>query len=248
LLTLSGTAQAAGNADIITLVRARVGEDAILARIANERCSYNLETPDIVALRRAGASGRVVAAMIRKCATTEPAAANGTDLAQALGLRPGVYAVEAVEGRTKYLLMVPAIVAIGQSGGNGTLLMPSRSRITVPGTSAPPVATAGQLSFWIVSSARALPVSNTSAPPGFEDVSLVRLEQKANRRQLQIASSANGLAMSGVSPERIIKIRLAPKSKTVHVVTVERDLKQGEYALIAKDGASSFRVYDFSIP
>lgn len=245
LLGQATGAVAAGNDEVVALAKAGVGDEAIIARIANSPCTYRVEPQDIVRIRKAGVSGRVIAAMIRRCAESGQLAANPADPAQALGLRQGVYAVDTGESRSRYLLVVPAIVAAGRAGGNGSLLMPAKSRLSLPGRNGAAISPSGKISFWIVSTASAR--KEGEVPAGFEDVRLVRLEQKSDRRQLQIGASANGFAISGIKSERIIETRIVRISETVHAINIQRDLTPGEYALIAREENSSYRVYDFSI-
>ena len=244
-LGLTTSALADGNDDVVALTRAGVGDEAIIASIANSTCTYRVEGRDIVRIRKAGVSSRVVAAMIRRCAVNDQPPSNPSDPAQALGLRQGVYVVDTGEGRTRYLRVVPAIVAAGQAGGNGSLLMPAKSKLSLPGRSGAAISALGKISFWIVSPASA--ANGSARAEGFEDVRLVKLEQKSDRRQLQIGASANGFVISGIKAERIIETRIARISDTVDAVSVQHDLVPGEYALIAPAGSNSYRVYDFSI-
>lgn len=241
-LGISCIAQAAGNDDIVAMARAGVGDEAIIAQVAASSCTYKVETVDLVQLRKAGVSSRVTAAMIRACARKEVPAVDPSDPARDLGLRPGLYAVESGIGGTRYSLIVPAIVAAGQAGGNGSLLMPSKSRITLPGPNGLALAVNGRISFWIVS-----PGSTATNSPMSQELQLVRLDQKSDRRQLQTGATANGFAVGGVSSKHVIELRVAAKSETVVVVTPTQDLPTGEYALIAREANNAFRVYDFSI-
>jgi hypothetical protein len=58
------TPKAMTNADVITLVSAGVTEDVVLIKIKSVTTRFRLETEDIVELKRAGVSDRVIAAMI----------------------------------------------------------------------------------------------------------------------------------------------------------------------------------------
>lgn len=242
LLSLSGAAQAAGNDDIVVLTRAGVGDEAIMARIAASPCAYKVENADIIHLRKSGVSSRVTAAMIRACAKKDQPTRDPADPAQAFGLRQGVYAVEAGVSGTRYSLIVPAIVAAGRAGGNGSLLMPSKSLITLPGPSGLALDASGGLSFWIVSSRSAGIIL-----PDSKELRLVRLDQKSDRRQLRTGATANGFAIGGVNPKHVIGMHVTPKSETISVVTPSKDLSSGEYALIQREGSNAYRVYDFSI-
>jgi len=52
------------NADIIALRQAGFGDDLILARISASPAAYNLAATEMVALKKAGVSERVITAMV----------------------------------------------------------------------------------------------------------------------------------------------------------------------------------------
>lgn len=252
LVFCKAQASAADNDDVVTLAKAGVGDETIMARIASEPCGYTLEIADITGLRRAGVSSRVVAAMISKCGSAEPRSYKSGDPAEAPTLGPGVHVVEQIAGGTRSWLIRPAIVAVGRSGGIGTILLPSRSAISLPGASTSIVIATNRPRIWIVSAG---PRSNGSILTrlegnglrGFEDVLLVQFERKSDRRQLRMGAVANGVAMSGIDPKRVVATTISAKSDWVLTVTPNVDLLSGEYALMAREGPNAYRLYDFSI-
>jgi hypothetical protein len=52
------------NEDVIKLVDAGIGEDVIIAKVRASECRFQLEADDLVALKKAGVSDRVLAAMM----------------------------------------------------------------------------------------------------------------------------------------------------------------------------------------
>jgi hypothetical protein len=57
-------AQALKNEDVLKLVLAAIGDDVVIAKIKSSRCAFQMDTDSIVALKKAGASDRVIAAML----------------------------------------------------------------------------------------------------------------------------------------------------------------------------------------
>ena len=60
----SGKPSALSNEDVLKLLTAAIGDDVILAKIKSSPSQFQLDTDSIVALKKAGASDRVIAAMI----------------------------------------------------------------------------------------------------------------------------------------------------------------------------------------
>lgn len=247
-----GDAWGASNEEVLALTKAKVGDEAILAQIANHPCDYRLEISDITSLRKAGVSGTVIAAMIRRCAAARPTPTVVGVAGEAISLRPGIYAVETEEGRTRYGYIVPAVVAAGQAGGSGSVLLPFKSKVTLPGSSGTKLAISNRPSFWIVSAAPTTPLTGASSlgglPADYSDIRLARLEQKKDRRQLQVGAGLNRTAIAEIDPKRIVPLRFKVRSATIHVIEPVRDLDPGQYALVVRDGETAFRMYDFAIP
>jgi hypothetical protein len=52
------------NEDVVKLLSAAVGDDVVIAKIKSSSCRFQLDTDSIIALKKGGASDRVIAAMI----------------------------------------------------------------------------------------------------------------------------------------------------------------------------------------
>ncbi len=245
--------RAATEDEIIAMSRAKVGDEAIVARIENDPCLREIEAADIEMLRKVGVSSRVVAALIRRCASGSNQSDGNMDPRDPITLRPGVYLVSKSSTWTRYINIIPAIAGVSKSGATGAgLLFPAKSKISLPGSSAALGALSGEPVFWIAldpakDRKRNVEIDSSAALPGYEDIRLVQLEPKAGKRQLQVGASANGFVLSGVDPKRSIPISVSRKSRSIYAITVTRALPPGEYALLASDSAYSYRLYDFSI-
>lgn len=57
-------AETLNNTTVIQLVKAGIGNDAVIAKIKSSDGNYNLSTDDLIALKNEGVPGDVIAAMI----------------------------------------------------------------------------------------------------------------------------------------------------------------------------------------
>jgi len=229
------------------MVQTKIGDETVIARIAQEPCDYDLGLDEIVSLRKAGVSSKVVAAMIRKCGTE----ASRQDDKVAHGLRNGVYAVVGDGGSPEYTLIVPAIVAAGRSGGPGTLFLPAKARISLPNEQSE-LKLSSRPRFWIVVNSdnkTDLKAGSDQAqnPKGFAGLQLVRLQPVLGKRQLQTGAFANGRAISGIESKHGFSITLSRVSSSTYSVVASAELASGEYALLVSDGGDSYRLYDFTV-
>jgi hypothetical protein len=53
------------NADVVSLHRVGFGDEVILAKIAAGSAAFSVDAVDLVALKKAGVSDRVIAAMVK---------------------------------------------------------------------------------------------------------------------------------------------------------------------------------------
>ncbi len=246
----AGTARAATNLDIITLAKNRVGDEAILAKIATEPCGYDLTIPGIRKLKVARVSNGVIAAMIRKCSKGD-GLSDDDIITHELGLHPGLFGVDDASGGSVPQQIVPAMVAAGLPGGNGTVLLPAKSKLTLPGARSGWLTRKARPVFWIVAdpatSIGQPEVTSPSGPPGYDHMRLVRLDQRTGKRQLYVGTVISGVAIGGVYSRSALALRIVRRSRSLFVAIPETDLDPGEYALLVNDKASTYRVYDFTV-
>src|SRR5688572_25421685 len=55
------------NRAVMQLARSGLGDDVLLAKIASLPCSYDVSTDQLIALKSAGVSNAVIAAMVDRC-------------------------------------------------------------------------------------------------------------------------------------------------------------------------------------
>lgn len=81
------------------------------------------------------------------------------------------------------------------------------------------------------------------------DLILIRLEEKAQRRQFEIAAAGLFRASSGIALTRQIQILRSETSPGIYTITPVTELGKGEYALyLARGEGMAAYVYDFSVP
>lgn len=243
-------ARATSNDVIITLARANVGDEAILALVAGEPCGYDLSVDHIGALKRSGVSGRVIAAMVRKCGSTNSGNEAASDPGNAGTSKPGVYIPRGEGKAEQWLPIIPAIVAPGLGGGNGSLLFPNTSKLTLPGSSSRFRLSPHRTVFRIIVSAGTtmnVAASGSNVVPGYEGLRLVRFNIKGAKRVLKVGSSLNGATLSGVDQDWNMPIMISRNSNSSYDVAAGEKLPPGEYALMIGDGGKPYRLFDFSI-
>lgn len=79
------------------------------------------------------------------------------------------------------------------------------------------------------------------------DLVLIRLEEKASRRQFEISATGDWGASSGISITHQVQLVRSEEAEGIYRVTPIAGLSKGEYALYIRrgDGLSAY-VYDFS--
>ncbi len=244
-------AVAATNLDVVALVRAKVGDEVIIEMVANEPCGYETGIDQIIALRKADVSSKVIAAMIRKCGSMRSSKEDQSDPSEIFKLSNGFYAVGTDGAVPRHTQILPAIVAAGRSGGLGTLFFPAKSVITLPAERALTVVSQ-RPTFWIVmkpieGKERQVDLRSGILPSEFHNIKLVSLDKKAGKRQLQTGSYANGRALSGFEFNNTMQFRVSRVSESVSELTISAELMPGEYAFIANDNVESYRIYDFAV-
>jgi hypothetical protein len=96
------------NADVVALVKAGVPEQAVIARIQSSDRSFDLSTDGLIALKAAGVSGAVMAAMI----APPPAAAielSNDSPDPGVPHYPGLYMLEAGPGDGRMTRINPTV-------------------------------------------------------------------------------------------------------------------------------------------
>ena len=267
LFASPAAAETLTNETIIQLVKAGIGNDAVIAKIKATPGNYALSTDDLIALKNAGVSGDVIAAMIAGPAKAEaPAAMSLTDINPMTPHPSGLYLIDAAANRLDRI--DPTVSNQAKTGGIFgyalTMGIASMSvKVAISGESARVVAASGSPSFYMffdasnpqtanISSSWAAGSAQTVVSPS--EFTLIRLAQKDGRREARVGSMNIGGAKTGVMDHDRIPFDYQMVRDGVYKVTLKAPLEPGQYGFIyalnggGTNGAMSARIFDFSVP
>ena len=261
------TAETLNNATVIELVKAGIGNDAIIAKIRSTDGKYDLSTDDLIALKTAGVPSDVITAMIAGPAKPEPAAQamSLTDINPMTPHPSGVYLIDARGNRLSRI--DPTVSNQAKTGGIFgyalTMGIASMSvKVSISGQTARVVAPIQTPTFYfffdasnpatanITSSWAAGSAQTVSSPSEF---TLVRLMEKQGRREARVGSLNIGGAKTGVMDHDRIPFDYEMVREGVYKVTPKATLEAGQYGFIyaltggGTGGAMTARIFDFSV-
>jgi hypothetical protein len=255
------------NATVVSLVQAGLGNEAVIAKIKASDGKYDLSTNDLIALKSAGVSGDVIAAMIGTTAKVDgPAAMSLTDINPMTPHPSGLYVIDTVSNRLNRL--DPTVSNQAKTGGIFgyalTMGIASMSmKVAINGESARVAAPSSLPSFYfffdasnpatanLASNWSAGSAQTVSSPSEF---TLIRLMEKSGRREARVGSMNIGGAKTGVMDHDRIPFDYQMVREGVYKVTVKQPLPAGQYGFIyaltggGTGGAMTARIFDFSVP
>jgi len=271
--SLLAAQQTFNNDAVIKLVKAGLSDDLIIATINAQPGKYDTSTDGLIALKRAGASDKVVAAIVTKAttpATAAPAAqppaptpapaAQDPDDPMAEhdvgvylmtttpdGKRKMVFVNQAGEESTKTSGMLGAAFSFGLSKGKMKADIPG-PRAAARSTDARPVF---YMYFPAVSSLGGYGGTDLITSPN--QFSLLSLDIKNDHRETIFAKMGLGGATVGSDEKKVVLFSSDRIRSGMYKITPTQDLKPGEYAFIsATRGAGSATgttvvIYDFGV-
>jgi hypothetical protein len=239
------------NADIIKMQSAGLSENIILASVNGQPAAYDTSTDGLLALKKAGVSDAVVAAMISRNAAMKSGVANpaGTNVpAPALaGPPPGVDEVGVYyQDKNKAWHPIPSDIVNTKSGG---LLKSIASDGIVKGDmnghikgaeSATKLTTGSNLLIY-------MPETFTA-----NDYILVKLHKNSDNREFRAMTGGVFHSSGGATKDTVVfgSQKLAPH---VYELTFGAPLSPGEYGILPPGAtstsnlAASGKIYSFSI-
>lgn len=261
------SAETLTNANVVELVKAGIGNDAIIAKIKSTEGHYNLTTDDLIALKDAGVPGDVIAAMIAGPAKPEPTAAamSLTDINPMVPHPSGVYFIDAPGNRLQRI--DPTMSNQAKTGGIFgyalTMGIASMSiKVAIAGDAARVAAPTGVPSFYFFFDASNPATSNLASSwasgsaqtvTSPSEFTLIRLMPKNGRREARVGSMNIAGAKTGVMDSDRIAFDYEMVRPGVYKVTPKQMLKPGQYGFIyaiagaGTAGAMSARIFDFSV-
>lgn len=241
------------NASVIALTRAGLESQVIVAKVAALPCGYDLSTAGLLALRQAGVAQPVMVEMLHRC--TGAARAQGMDgpAADSPGRQaPGLYLAQGA----RLVLLRPAASVGTKVTGNGSLLFPHRTTLTVARPHAEVAIGEPQPHFLFVFDPADAKVNTfgTAITEGAQspgEFSLVQFRSDGNTRQLVIGRGHPLTEVVGIDPKIALPFAISEEGDGTFRVRPEANLAPGEYGFVVigytPRNRVVYRIYDFTV-
>jgi hypothetical protein len=245
------------NDRIIEMSKLGLDDDIIIAKIKNASCTFQLEDSDLVHLKKAGVSPKVIAAMLE--ANVKPAPQVGLNKNEApvqmtgqppMGTpaenslsEPGMY-VAATGGFAKILGQILDFTRSGSRLVSDLTahIKTTKENVQLLGPHAQTV-TGSNPEFYFIPAKQ-----EADAGVNAGDLILVRLEEKKERRQFEIGAEGAWRKSEGISLTRQIQLSRSEVKPGVYKIAPSVGLARGEYGLYLKRGEGTAPyIYDFSV-
>jgi hypothetical protein len=265
-LASTAHAETLSNDDVIALIEAGLGEEAVIAKIETSDTDFDTATKTLIALRGKGVPSPVIAAMLKS--TNGTIRYDDTSPDPKVAHSPGLYILNDGEGPAQMRKIDPIASTQTKTGGVfGALLtggIASTSiKAVLPGAAAQAQTMNRRPTFYVFFDP---PGGNHSAifSTGFgnaiitpNELSLVNLMEKKDRREARVGSYNIAGAKSGVMDKDMIPFTYDQVAPYVYRITPDADLPPGEYGFLfalvggagpgMSGGVAGARVFDFSV-
>jgi len=271
--TGQSTPRTTNNADIIKLVQAGYSDDTILSAINEASGGYDVSPDGLAALKRAGVSDKVVAAIRQRAESLVQAEASKTVLSTLAAQDPndpmalhyvGIYMTTATpDGKGKMVQIKQAAssenLEAGFAPGLSFGLAKAKIQDRIAGAHAAIRTQERSPVFYmyLTSNGYMYDVATTylekraasGAPSNFgspSQFSLISMEDKKDYREMEVGRLGLGGEKDTLDEKQMIKFNAEQIRPNVFKVTPETALKPGEYAFVAATGLGG--VDDSSAP
>ena len=242
--------QALNNDSIIKLVKAVLSDDLIVSTINASPGIYNTSTDGIIALKTAGVSDKVIAAVVTKANAPIAAAPTADDPNDpASPHEPGLYMMLNGPGGKPNMVLLERTASTNERVAMGFFSRPIKAKI--PGLRATLRTSESRPVIYMYFPAGS-GFSHTGSPSQF---ALLTFDSKKDHRETEIGKLkpvANNtlMAVMGFDQSKIIKTTAEKVSPNVFKVTPDTELPPGEYAFIAASELSESEpatIFDFGV-
>jgi hypothetical protein len=263
---LNGSAVRSGSltvAEIVALNDAQVGDDAIVAKIKASGARFDLSTDEMIALRKRGLSGQVLAAMVSTASANGAADVSPDSPDPNVAHAPGVYALVSRQAGQKMARIDPTassqmktggILGYALTGGIASMSM----KVSIPGPTARTKVGSAPVFYFFFDESRAGASTSSFMGSAFlasspNEFNLVRLERKSDRRETKVGKVNLGGMKAGVMDKDRVPFSYDLVRPGVYKVTVSAALPSGEYGFLyslpgaGTNGAASARIFDFAV-
>ena len=200
-----------------------LGDDIIVAKIRTSRCNFSLSDKDLLNLKQAGVSDKVIAAMLEASVLTSPEVSVDGKLMELHTLGQGK-----VGGR------------LGRIATVGLKSVKWKAYLQGPHAS-------------VYTSRNPMIVLELPSDDSINNYILVKMNGKDDRRELEMASAGGVVGgKTGVRAEDVVPTASTPLGGNRFQVVPNSPLKRGEYILYVLGSADAIRGvygrgYDFSV-
>jgi hypothetical protein len=242
--TQEGAKPALTNEDVVKMVRVKLGDGVIIAKIKSSVCKFDTSTDALIKLKEAGVSDAVMQAVTEApaAAAVAPAAPPPPDPNDPLAEHdPGIYHVRQNPGGRQMTQLEPTVYSGGKTGGLFTArltrgISKMQSKAVVRGAKASIRIREPRPTFYFYferkagtlsdSAVRAAWFGGLSSPNQF---TLARFEAKQNDRELVLGETGAYGGSFGIRDRDVVEfdfVKVAPGS---YKVTPRVDMEPGEY-------------------
>ena len=269
-------AETLNNANVIELVKIGLGDEAVVAKIKASAAQFDTSTSALIALKQAGASSSVIAAMIEATngANVSANAQMSSDSSDPKVPHPsGIYLLADWLPEPKMMVIDATTSNQTKTGGflgyaltAGIASMSFKTVVPRPNARVVTQRTRPTFYFYFDQAGRSLSNGGGSAfwvagaVTSPNEFSLVRFDVKNDRREAKVGKFNIGGAKAGVMDKDRIPFTYTTIAPGVYEVKPDNELAGGEYGFIysastggggvgiAGMGAQTSKIFDFSIP
>lgn len=267
-LCVSGTAQAETlrNADVVALLEAGLGEEAVIAKIETTESDFQTDTQTLLALRSQGVPSAVIAAMVKGENATIKFDDSSSD--PSVPHTPGFYILDEYSAQPQMSKIDPiastqtktgGILGYALSGGIATASV----KAVIPGASAKRQTSKSRPVFYVFfdppgpSQSAVFSTGFGNAIQSPNEFSLIDLVEKKGRREARVGSLNIAGAKTGVLDKDQVPFSYEQISQYVYKITPDANLEPGEYGFLfalvggsgpgLSGGVAGARIFDFAV-
>ncbi|WP_324261357.1 hypothetical protein U4960_14690 [Altererythrobacter sp. H2] len=235
------SAETLSNDDVIMLLEAGLGEEAVIAKIETSDGNYLTDTANLLALRQKGVPSTVIAAMVKR--SVVPVEMSDSSADPMAPHFPGLYLFDEAAAQPRMWKIDPTSSTQTKTGGilgyalTGGIASASVKAV-IPGDKAKIASRVSRPVFYVYFDNDA---GNSSGmfSTGFgaaiqtpNEFSLVKLMEKKGKREARIGSMNIGGAKAGVMDKDQIAFDYEQIAPSVFKVTPLNDLEPGQYGFV----------------
>lgn len=240
-VAVPASAETLTNNDVIGLLEAGLGAEAVIAKIETVDGNYATDTATLLSLRQKGVPSAVIAAMVKR--SSAPAALSDSSPDPMVPHFPGMYLLDSASAQPRMWKIDPTASTQTKTGGilgyALTAGIASASvKAVIPGEKARVATRLSSPVFYVFfdhdtgGSSGMFSTGFGSSVQTPNEFSLVKLTEKKGKREARIGSVNIAGAKGGVMDKDQIPFRYEQIKPGVYKVTPEINLEAGQYGFI----------------